>query len=171
MKTLTFAVVLSLGLSAFAFDDREMIGRCSYDNQTSMDGFFRRGFVVANFYVAGGRVFVAEGVSLVDGSIRDRLDRIRAGGRPELDQGVLWPVYEVMLNPGSTRLNFSGSWIDNLARKLNPTAPPKSTFVYATRELGVVVSSPLIAGSFLQNNLGQPNGYPACVFWESPIAR
>jgi hypothetical protein len=171
MRTLVSTIFILFSLNAFASSDQgNLIGRCSYDNQTSQDGSFRKGYVLANFYSADGKVFVAEGVSLVDGSILDRLDKIQIGNESEFDQGVLWPVYEVVLNANSRALAFSGHWISNLARKLNPATPAKSTFAYATRELGVVISSPLIDGSFLQNKLGQPNGYPACVFWESPIA-
>jgi hypothetical protein len=169
MRALIFSIFVLFSFGASASNDPKLIGRCSYDNQTSEDGSFRKGYVIANFYNADGKIFVAEGVSLVDGSILNQLDDIQVGSESKFDQGVLWPVYEVVLNANSTALAFSGHWISNLARKLNPATPVKSTFAYATRTLGAVISSPLIDGSFLQNNLGQPNGYPACVFWESPV--
>lgn len=169
---IAFVISILFSLNVFAsHDQKKLIGRCSYDNLTSDGGLFRKGYVVANFYRADGKILVAEGVSLVDGSILDHLDKIQVGNQSELDQGLLWPVYEAVLAPNSTALNFSGYWIDKLARELNPATPAKSTFVYTTRKMGVVISSPLIDGSFLQNNLGQPNGYPACIFWESPIVQ
>lgn len=168
--------LIPLGQPAFAFaESRVMIGRCSYDNLTSVDGKFRKGYVVANFYRTNGqlssasRIVVAEGVSLVDGSILDQLDKVQIAGKSEFDQGALWPTYEVILDSESIALNFSGYWINNLASSLDSTHPEQSTFTYATNKLGKVIISPLIDGSFLQNSLGQPNGYPACVFWASPI--
>ncbi len=164
---LSFALLSQIALASAG--PKNLIGRCSYDNLTSDDGNFRKGYVIANFYRVDEKILVAEGVSLVDGSILDHVDNIQIGNESKFDQGVLWPTYEIVLSPNSSALNFSGYWIDNLARELNPSTPTKSTFVYATRKIGSVINSPLIEGSFLQNNLGQPNGYPACVFWESPV--
>jgi hypothetical protein len=171
MRALVILSFTLLSQIAFASGgSKTLIGRCSYDNLTSDDGSFRKGYVIANFYRVNGEILVAEGVSLVDGSILEHVDNIQVGNQAKFDQGVLWPTYKITLNPKSSALNFSGYWIDNLARELNPSTPTKSTFVYATLKMGQVISSPLIDGSFLQNNLGQPNGYPACVFWESPVA-
>jgi len=151
-----------------------MIGRCSYDSgPSSTDGTFRAGNAVANFYrvqSASGdvRIMVAHGISLVDGSILSQTDaiEIKDQGKTDLDQGALWPLYELSIE--SRDPVFKGFWIDGLAKELAPDHPQRSGFGYPISHLGNVETATGVS-SFLQNSVvGRGTIYPYCAFWEAP---
>jgi len=154
-------------------ETRAMIGRCSHDSGPgAVSGAFRAGSAIANFYRAttdagDSRLVVAHGVAFAPGTIVHQLDtiNIKDRGPMNIDQGSLWPVYDVVVK--STMPVLSGEWIDNIARQIDPDDPLRTTFSYQG-PLGTVKSATGVRSIVQDLVVGSPSIYPFCVFWELP---
>lgn len=168
MKILLFVCFTFLSLFVQA-EEKTLIGRCSFDPQTSQsnNGNFRPGNAMANFYSVANdqdrKIIVKEGISKIGGFITETTDIVDG---IKIDQGEQWSQYEVSLSRHG--VPFAASWIDMEANSANPGNPQKSIIKYDYPKLNAV-RSVAASGSFLQNVVvGVSNAYPNCIFWMAP---